>query len=299
MRIDLRRLLGEAVFRVTPAVNPGEGPDFVCIGMAKAGTRWFYDQMAERPDVWMPPVKEINFLGGVRPTAVERKIAHESARMRTRNGRLTDIARQRRFLARYGDHVGHDGDYAWYRHLFDPKGRLKSGDVSPGYAGMSPDRIAAAAAALPRARFVLLVREPADRLWSLLCMQVRSGRLDAGLLSDWPRLSAHLARRPHPSWFPTAVMRNWTSVLGPDRLRHWFLDDIAERPETVVAEMCAYLGLAPGPGLKPAGYNRKRNNAKLPLLPEVRAGLAALMAEERQAAAAMLGGRALEWPDRR
>ena len=38
------------------------GPDFVCIGMPKAGTGWLFDQLRFHPDFWMPPVKEIDYL---------------------------------------------------------------------------------------------------------------------------------------------------------------------------------------------------------------------------------------------
>src|SRR6478735_11648351 len=38
------------------------GPDFICIGMQKAGTDWLYDQLQFHPDLWMPPMKEIRYL---------------------------------------------------------------------------------------------------------------------------------------------------------------------------------------------------------------------------------------------
>src|SRR5437762_8195064 len=40
------------------------GPDFICIGMPKAGTAWLHDQLRHHPDFWMPPVKEVNYLLG-------------------------------------------------------------------------------------------------------------------------------------------------------------------------------------------------------------------------------------------
>jgi hypothetical protein len=38
------------------------GPDFICIGMQKAGTGWLFDQLQYHPDFWMPPIKEIHYL---------------------------------------------------------------------------------------------------------------------------------------------------------------------------------------------------------------------------------------------
>jgi hypothetical protein len=35
-----------------------DGPDFLCVGVPKAGTGWLFDQLNAHPDFWMPPVKE-------------------------------------------------------------------------------------------------------------------------------------------------------------------------------------------------------------------------------------------------
>ena len=43
------------------------GPDFICIGMPKAGTGWLYDQLSHHPDFWMPPVKELHYLDRTKP----------------------------------------------------------------------------------------------------------------------------------------------------------------------------------------------------------------------------------------
>jgi hypothetical protein len=40
------------------------GPDFICVGLQKAGTRWLYQQLRGHRDFWMPPIKELNFLNG-------------------------------------------------------------------------------------------------------------------------------------------------------------------------------------------------------------------------------------------
>ena len=42
--------------------TPVVGPDFVCIGMAKAGTGWLFDQLNSHPDFWMPPIKGLSYL---------------------------------------------------------------------------------------------------------------------------------------------------------------------------------------------------------------------------------------------
>jgi hypothetical protein len=39
-----------------------DGPDFICIGMQKAGTGSLFDQVQYHPDFWMPPEKVHNYL---------------------------------------------------------------------------------------------------------------------------------------------------------------------------------------------------------------------------------------------
>jgi hypothetical protein len=269
----------------------------------------------------MPPIKELNVLGGLKGASADAKVAEKRGGLHQRGRLVTDLARQRRFLDAFAAHGGaahggaahggaahggaaHGGaahagradDLAWYRALFDLKGGLKSGDISPGYAALSDARIARAAAALPETRFILLLREPADRLWSALRMHVRSGRLDAALLSDWPRLEDHLARRQHRGWFPSRVWRAWSAALPPGRLAFWFFEDIAARPQQVVDEICRHVGVAPGPGRRPADFNRKGRHGKSAMPPAIADGLAAFFAAERSTSAALFGGHAAGWP---
>lgn len=294
----VRALLGEALFRLAPRRRPGAGPDFVCIGLPKAGTRWLFDQMVGRPDVWMPPIKEISFLNGIPRPSNDARIGAERARLRERGPLLTDVARQRRFLDLFADHAAHVGDLDWYRRLFDMKGGRRSGDVSPAYSGLSDARIAEVAEALPETRFILLLREPAERLWSSLCMNVRAGRLAPAVLEDWSLLSHHLGERRPRSRYPSEVWRAWSAALPAGRIRFWFLEDIVERPEQVVDGICRHVGIAPGPGRAAAGYNRKRNNPKISLPPDIAARLGELFAEERRLCAEIFGGRAADWPGR-
>src|SRR5215218_4596058 len=43
------------------ARNSRPGPDFLCVGLQKAGTAWLYDQLELHPDFWMPPLKELHY----------------------------------------------------------------------------------------------------------------------------------------------------------------------------------------------------------------------------------------------
>lgn len=40
-------------------------PDFICIGMQKAGTTWLAANLSKHPAVWVPPIKEIHYFDEV------------------------------------------------------------------------------------------------------------------------------------------------------------------------------------------------------------------------------------------
>ena len=57
-----RRAAADTPMPALLAADDTRGPDFICIGAQKAGTRWLFDQLAFHPGFWMPPVKELHYL---------------------------------------------------------------------------------------------------------------------------------------------------------------------------------------------------------------------------------------------
>lgn len=277
--------------------NRSSGPDFVCFGLQKAGTRWLFDQMNARRDVWMPPIKEINYFtqrcmkpdnveivrsgGGSRPVLTDKK----------------DDLRARIFLKRFSSYRP-ESDVDWYRRLFDLKGGRASGDVSPGYSKLSPEMVAHVAKGLPETRFIFLIREPVGRLWSGVCMHARRELFTTEQITNWETLEPIL-RLPFATRnsYPSKVWERWKRIIPSDRIRFWFFDDIAARPETVVGEICDYLGLLPGVGALPANFNRKENNKKIPMPEEIRERLRAFLSEEIDRCADTFGGHARRWKE--
>src|SRR5215467_5347679 len=154
-------------------MKPIEGPDFICVGMPKAGTGWLYDQLQTHPDFWMPPVKELLYLnreishipvGGKRggqglrlqeePTE-EREGRKERPRQVPR-----DAARDSGFL-RVAQHAnGKPMDIERYVSLFRFKGDLLSGDISPMYTELDTAVIEKLRTRLPGTKLIMIAREP-------------------------------------------------------------------------------------------------------------------------------------------
>ncbi|HEX3653138.1 MAG TPA: sulfotransferase [Rhizomicrobium sp.] len=286
-----------SLFRRAPVLGKPE-PDFLCVGMVKAATDWLFDQLLHHRDFWIPPVKELRYLNVPVPRMDNtlRKLSHHRAKGRS-FARDVDFA----FLEEAGALADQPRDIDKYAALFRFKGSLLSGDISPGYYDLDAETIAAIARRFPSLRVVLTVREPLERVWSHLSMRSREGHFDATLLEDVRAFSRWFAESEvRRACFPTRVAQNWSTFAPEIAFRHFFFDDVEARPETVRADIVAFLGGNPckKSGRLAAGYNRKANLPKLRMPEPIRAFLLSELADEIRGCAEMFGGHAERWPTR-
>jgi hypothetical protein len=186
--------------RVSPADH---GPDFLCIGLQKAGTGWLYDQMALHQDFWMPPIKELHYMDAQFERGRDVQKLHRRLHADLQKSETGRLARNRRpftqrdidFLDKALPMVGAPTDLDRYADLFAPKDGLISGDITPAYSTLPQDVIDRIAARFRNLKIILLVRNPVERAWSSLNMQVRldpDAQSDAPL-SDWASVEAKIA----------------------------------------------------------------------------------------------------------
>ena len=180
-------------FRVrTPISKPSSlmadesavGPDFICIGAQKGGTRWLFDQLSYHPDFWMPPIKELHYLNErIRVERAKPLYARALANIDWVN------RREQNPISRPLDHAdvewlealiwldGQPYDLDLYARLFNPKGTRLSGDITPTYGLVSDGSIADFLNRFPNIKILFFARDPIDRFWSQYCMVANQ--------SDW------------------------------------------------------------------------------------------------------------------
>jgi hypothetical protein len=283
------------------------GPDFICIGAQKAGTRWLFDQLAFHPDFWMPPIKELHYF-------------NQSKRFRRFAEPLLERARRRlssanRRRARAHERPLQAEDIGWlearlwlhkrrvdfdlYARLFNLRGSRLSGDICPPYAILPDGEAKAIRRRFPEARIVYLVRDPIDRLWSHYCMILRRHPHEApGSLDAVKAFIERGSGRDH-SGIRAAVER-WRN--GPDdpRFGLYFLDELRNDAEGLRRRVVTFLGGDPvklSAGL-PADHNRKASYAKIEMTQAVRDYLVEQFAGEIRYAAEELGGPARGWAEK-
>ena len=158
--------------RATPRTGRGAGPDFICVGAQKAGTRWLYDQLAFHPAFWMPPVKELHYFDGARPGFPQGPAPPGADRQGPRQGQPRPDGRRRQplrgprpplrraeYLRLFKDKkAGIEG----YARLFDEKGEDMTGDVTPAYSKLGDDDARAIVQRFPEVQIVFIAAR-ADR----------------------------------------------------------------------------------------------------------------------------------------
>ena len=289
-----------------------EGPDFICIGMPRAGTGWLFDQLQYHPDFWMPPVKEFDYLIREIPRLknVRNRLKRSTARHRSgRDGKAFKWANRRpgderdaMFLEEASASAGQPRDLARYVALFRFKGESLSGDVSPTYVTLTDEVIAQVGQQLPHTKVILLVRDPIARAASQLSMAYRRGKLDEGLAHDPEALRSFLANSKTTSErsFPTQLIARWKQNAPDIDFRAFLFDEIERDADSARRDILLFLGADP---LKKSGelepsHNRKSATAKLTLTDGAKAVLVDHFADEVRACAALFGGPAQEWVSR-
>src|SRR5207237_32068 len=161
-------------------VHRNVGPDFICVGMPKAGTGWLYDQLQYHPDFWMP-LKEIDYLDQSFPKMkhARRWLEREKGREQRRNPKrpLPGIS-ELSFLEEASACQGKPRDIERYAALFRHKDQKLSGDISPSYSRLEEDVISDIARRLPAVKIILLVRDPVSRAWSHISLLNRLEKFD-------------------------------------------------------------------------------------------------------------------------
>jgi hypothetical protein len=188
-----------------------------------------------------------------------------------------------------------------YGRLFEHKGSLVSGDISPAYSTVSDEVIQRVVNSFPNLKVIFLARDPVERAWSQLSMGIRLGMISPFDATDADEVIRNLLNpgvllRSHPS----KIVARWKRYVRPDLFRIYFFDDLEKNPADLRRSILLFLGADPN---KPSGRLKANHNGdvgrkKLRLIEKVRSRIAQFFEQELKDCAAELGGPAKQWPGR-
>ena len=192
-------------------------------------------------------------------------------------------------------------DFENYGRLFESKGWLLSGDISPNYSTLSSTLIRQIVGYFPNLKVIFLARDPVQRFWSHLSMEVHYRQIEPFDATNINEIHRNLLRRGmRLRSYQSTVVARWKRHVHPDQFRVYFFDDLQRSPTELRRSIFHFLGADPdNPTDQPrASYNSWDGMKKLPLTSQVRSHVAKFFKKELKTCATRLGGPAKEWPAR-
>ena len=232
--------------------------DFLGIGAQKAATSWLYQNLRQHPDIWMPPRKELHYFDRSPLYPSSSELASERLINRlfgTEPYNKGFMSRFTRGLARSikDNNLNHArwalsyflGTYSddWYRSLFASGGGKVKGEITPSYSILNLEDVKHINEMFPELKVILILRNPIERAWSHV-------RFDWGhLVLNGPGQLDKVRQfidDPNQSLRSDYVrtLDIWSACFPKDQLFIGFYDDIVERPQEVLGNLCQFLGLS-------------------------------------------------------
>lgn len=271
------------------------------IGATKSGTSWLHAWLSGHPEVHLWRHKEVHYFDsfdlGTRARQIEvarqrrdrmaqrRDAAARPVRRQWLDHKIGEFDRYLQLLQAEGP----DGA-AYMQFLTEGRdGRRVVGDVTPAYSLLGEERLRFMAALNPVTRFVYLMRDPVERLWSNVraTAAIRGGdaamvaRRAAQVFDRWVRgEELGIAARCD---YAGALRRLFAAVPERDRFVGFYEELFSAETTT---RLCAFLGI----GAQPAPVDRAVNQGPaVPLDAARRAVAAELLAPQYHAVKSLIG----------
>ncbi len=219
------------------------GPDFLGIGLQKAGTSWLYEQLHGHPSVWLPKRKELHFFDAL--TQDDWNIRRQQRALKNIPDLVLKLQGaelgQRDELLNELDENVHlarlNNDLEWYRDFWRKVADQNKlvGEITPSYSILDPQIIKQIRHDFSTQKIILILRNPVERSWSQYKMMTERKSNDPELVYK----KAKLLDRGHAK----TIIENWESHFEPERLFIGFYEDIKDRPFWFLEELCRFLDI--------------------------------------------------------
>lgn len=223
-----------------------ESKFFVGIGAQKSGTSWLWEYLMSHPQVGFSPIKELHFFDS-KYTDAHARVNLEFPRIKRNIRQLLRYLPPHpvqciRMLRHYfGTLAFSDKSYhAYLRTALASKDI--AGEITPAYTMLDHTGIGAIERVLERPRYLLILRNPADRFWSHIRYRAR-WKNDLNSVSDLTDLltdDAYLLRSGY-----ARIYRLLEEVVADGRLHVIFYESLFDPASTqmVCDGVCDFLGV--------------------------------------------------------
>lgn len=284
-----------------------------CVGATKAGTTWLYRYLHDHPECAMPAVKEAHYwdtfdtdrcakqLVAFRVRLHEMQDAQAQANAEGRGWQVENMERrindmQALITVLEGDRKADSAYAAWLGNRRDAARVV--GDITPNYATLSDEELARMRDLSPNTKFLYLIRDPLDRLWSHIRMQARRQRQEHEVYEKKSNnILYRILNRGHEQHilergdYPK-IIRKLRRVIPEGRLLIQFAEDLFT-PEGV-AQLCAFLGIKQ---VEPGVTRPAHEGAEVVMLDKLRPRALGMLNEHYEWVARNVGPLPQRWQD--
>ena len=247
-----------------------------CIGAQKAGTTWLFHLLRQSKHIHFSKSKELHYfdvihgkakqLHDARVHAIQMLASKLSTNIGSHNDtHLDSMIETAKLLKIYSNDDGHHHGYISY--LLQRYARQDVvADITPAYAILDRE-IFAEMGRIGCAKFIFIMRDPVDRMWSQIRMAVRSQNPEPKMFQhNCEARARHLITTNRLFKIERAnyqrTINELESVIPKDRIKYIFYENLFL--ESTIFDICQFIGI---PTLS-AQFEMRQNEGIPALLPE-------------------------------
>lgn len=225
------------------------GPHFLCIGAPRCGTTRMHLELGRHPQIQELPGKELYSLDERKSMLLSRGKPFEprAARVKTWAARwqrrYAKAPRRLEWGLKWLDQYSQGGkSLDAYMALFEvPAGKI-AGDMSPNLCRLAPAEVRAIRNRLGDIRVFMLTRDPIERDWSHAKLMLQYEKTDIQQSDE--EYIRYIGSNGCQSYSNYVKMIDiWSNNFTSFRI--FYLDDIAEKPQEMMHEVCEFLNIDP------------------------------------------------------
>ncbi|MEP0356622.1 sulfotransferase [Paraglaciecola sp.] len=223
-------------------------PDFLVIGAQKAGTTWLDKMFKSHPDIWTPPVKELQFFNSYYMSeAFKWTRAHrKNHALKSIEYAISNKENINWNKVRLSVHIGEPVkvDYNWYNKVFDyALPNTCKGEMSPEYSLLNQKHINEISKFYPNLKIILVIRDPVERAISGIQMRLLQNSLSEAdqevidrfvisASSDWDVIE----RGNYAS-----IIEKYSRSFDSNNLKIYLSDDFKASPQSCLESLSLFL----------------------------------------------------------
>jgi exoribonuclease R len=231
-------------------------PEFICIGTQRSGTTWLYAQFKGLKNFALPYIKEYHYFDRTpeypstinlhgksilerlkRKVWLKKNISYTLGAMRHFGSFKTFIWRLKFYW-----HLG-EYDDKWYLSTFKNLPGV-TGEFTPEYALLKDEDIARMAKLLPDIKIIYILRDPIARTWSHIRYNASKKGQNKVINTEVviKRFETKSHFHDHVNYLEN--ISRYARHFSPENILITFFDDIANRPQEMLAAIISELGIS-------------------------------------------------------